>query len=86
MARASEPAWLTAAGIRHPQVRQIPMFLSHRRGRAGLGAIVAVGLVLGGWLAWTAVMVKAYRDGGKAGADRQCEVVCRGADKTSTNP
>ena len=61
------------------------MFSSHRRGSAGLGAIVAVGVVLGGWLAGTALMVKAYRDGGAADVDRQCEVVCRGSDKSSTN-
>jgi hypothetical protein len=57
------------------------MFANQRRGSAGLGAIVAVGIVVASWLVGTGLLVKAYRDGGTDSLRSQCELVCRGAEK-----
>ena len=57
------------------------MFANHGRGSAGLGAIVAVGIVAIAWLAGTGLLVKVYSDGGARSLESQCELVCRGGEK-----
>ena len=57
------------------------MFANQRRGSAGLGAIVAVAIVVVSWIAGTGLLVKVYRDGGVNSLRSQCELVCRGAEK-----
>ncbi len=61
------------------------MFANQRRGSAGLGALFAVGLVLLGYLAGTGLLVKVYRDGGLSSLKSQCEMVCRGGEKSGSN-
>lgn len=61
------------------------MFANQRRGSAGLGAIVGVGLVLLGWLASTGLLVKVYSDGGLTRGGAPCEVVCRSPETSAGN-
>jgi hypothetical protein len=61
------------------------MFANQRRGSAGMESIVAVALVLLGWIAATGLLLKTYREGGVDSLQDRCEVVCRGADKTGAN-
>ncbi len=61
------------------------MFSNQRRGSTGMGSLVAVALVLLGWIAGTGLLVKVYQDGGSEEAQDRCEVVCRGAAKAGVN-
>jgi hypothetical protein len=61
------------------------MFANQRRGSTGMGSILAVALVLAGWIAGTGLLVKTYSEGGRTEAQDRCEVVCRGASRAGAN-
>jgi len=50
-----------------------------------MGSLVAVALVLAGWLVGTGLLVKVYQEGGTELPQDGCEVVCRGAAKAGVN-
>jgi hypothetical protein len=56
---------------------RVMFFTSQRRGSAGLGAIVGVGLVVAGYIAAAIVMFDSYTHGADDGSSRSgCELVC----------
>ena len=61
------------------------MFASQRSGSDAVWPLLAVALVLSGWLAGTGLLLKAYRDGGVAELRNQCELVCRGGGAPATH-
>jgi hypothetical protein len=56
------------------------MFANQRSSRDGLWPLLAVAMVLSGWLISAGLMLKSYRDGGALELRNQCELVCRGAE------
>ena len=57
------------------------MFRNARRGSSGLGALVAVAVIIAGYLGTAGLMWKSYRDGGTADTVQveRCELACADA-------
>jgi hypothetical protein len=53
------------------------MFANQRRGTTGLESIIAVALVLLGYVGSTGLLLKTYRAGAPVVTSSGCEVVCR---------
>lgn len=52
------------------------MFRNARRGSTGLGALIAVAVVIAGYLGTAGLMWKSYRDAGATDTVQRCEVAC----------